>query len=180
MNQNPSSAELQDTLKALLVLRSEIAEHERRISQTINGQITHLQNESIRFRKEIDGIVKQAAKAIGEEAEKSFQPVTGRYRDAVANLTTHVGKANKLVTGWLIAICGIVLLVVLALWAVLGFYRRELAQTQASLQRHENAAQVLEAFHASEATVCGGLVCIKPGKPMGGGQYRQAKPRETK
>lgn len=51
-------------------------------------------------------------------------------------------KANKTVWIWFGAAGAILLLVLLVGWAVLGYYRRELASTKAELQRYENAVPI--------------------------------------
>ncbi|KAF1723970.1 hypothetical protein CSC78_14200 [Pseudoxanthomonas japonensis] len=66
-------------------------------------------------------------------------------------------------------------------WTVLGYYRRELAATKEELQRYEDAVPVVQAFYASDAVICGGVICTN-GDPGGSrvgdrGQYRAARPR---
>ena len=68
-------------------------------------------------------------------------------------------------------------------WTVLGYYRRELAATKDELQRYEDAVPVVQAFYASDAVICGGVICTHadPGGMRVGdkGQYRAARPRRT-
>ncbi|MBD9469793.1 hypothetical protein IB230_12125 [Pseudoxanthomonas sp. PXM01] len=73
-------------------------------------------------------------------------------------------------------------MVLLVGWALLGYYRRELTTTKEELQRYEDAVPVVQAFYASDAVICGGVICIN-GDPSGAragdkGQYRAAKPRQ--
>ncbi|KRA55160.1 hypothetical protein ASD77_10265 [Pseudoxanthomonas sp. Root65] len=82
---------------------------------------------------------------------------------------------------WLISAGTVLVLVVFAAWAVLGYYRRELASTKEELQRYEDAVPVVQAFYASDAVICGGVICVHA-DPAGArvgekGQYRAAKPR---
>ncbi|MEA5174738.1 hypothetical protein VB151_14160, partial [Xanthomonas fragariae] len=74
--------------------------------------------------------------------------------------------------------------VLLVGWAVLGYYRRELAATKDELQRYENAVPVVQAFYASDAIVCADRICVNvdpTGLRQGDErQYRQAKPREQR
>lgn len=83
---------------------------------------------------------------------------------------------------WFVAAGGILLLVLLTGWAVLGYYRRELVEVQAEYQRYENAAKIAQAFYASDAAVCAGRLCVnvdtnarRQGDKR---QYRPAEPRQ--
>ncbi|TDK20364.1 hypothetical protein E2F46_16090 [Luteimonas aestuarii] len=82
---------------------------------------------------------------------------------------------------WFGAAATTLLLTLLVAWAVLGYYRRELASAQDALQRYEDAIPVVQAFHASDAVICGGRICTNadPAGQQAGDrqQYRQARPR---
>ena len=82
---------------------------------------------------------------------------------------------------WFAAAAAILLLVLLVGWAVLGYYRRELADVKEQLERYDNAIPVLQAYYASDAVICGNRVCtnVDPNGQRAGDkrQYRQAKPR---
>ena len=76
------------------------------------------------------------------------------------------------------------LLALFVAWAVLGYYRRELATTKEELQRYEDAVPVVRAFYASDAVICGDVICanVDPtGQRVGEkGQYRAAKVRAVR
>ncbi|WP_347484323.1 hypothetical protein ABFV80_002066 [Vandammella animalimorsus] len=168
---------MEQAINALLYLREEMGNDRQQLLQALRHETHTLRQESNRFRQDVQHIVDGAGAGIKQAAEQSLQPVSKDYRDNVAALARHVGKANTMVMTWLAAGVTVLLLGVLVLWGVLTYYRREAAAEQAKLQNYENATQVLEAYNASDATVCGGLLCVKPGNRHG--DYRQAKPRET-
>lgn len=107
--------------------------------------------------------------------------MAAEYDRAVKTTSAHLQKASKTVWMWFAAGGAILLLVLIVGWAVLGYYRRELAAIKEELQRYENAVLVVQAFYASDAVLCGGRVCTKvdPNALRQGDerQYRQAKPR---
>ncbi|WP_238944977.1 hypothetical protein [Vandammella animalimorsus] len=178
MGRAPTAEELENAINALLFLRKEMADEQQKLIHAVRNEAHNLRQESGRFRQDIKQVVDGAGQDIEKAANQSLHPVTSRYRDAVENLSGQVGRANKLLMGWLLGIFGLLLLILFALWAVLGLYRREVAAEQAKLQSYENANQVLAAYQNSEATLCDGFLCVKPGTRRG--EYRQAQPRETK
>ena len=65
-------------------------------------------------------------------------------------------------TGWWLyfGLLGLGLLLGLLAWGVLGYYQRELDTARQALSRHDNALPVLQAFQASDASLCDGHLCI--------------------
>lgn len=173
----PSTKELEQAINALLFLREEMARDQHRLEQALRHEMQTLRNESARFRQNVQQIVEGAGEGIKEAAEKSLQPASKDCRDTAATLAGHVDKANNVMMTWLVAGVTVLLLGIFVLWGVLTYYRREVAAERTELHNYENANQVLDAYNASDATLCGGLLCIKPGNRHG--DYRQAKPRET-
>lgn len=172
---------LQDAAKATLMLRSEMAQRETRMNASFNQQVQSLREEVSRFRRDIADIVNGAGNQIAKEARGAMSPVAAEYDRAVSTTSARLQEANKTVWLWFGAAGSILLLVLLVGWAVLGYYRRELAATQDALQRYENAVPIVQAFYASDAVICGGRVCvnIEPDGQRAGDkrQYRQARPR---
>lgn len=175
---------MQDAAKAILMLRSELAQREARMSASFNQQVQSLGQEVSQFRHDIAGIVGGASAQIAKEAKDAVTPVAAQYDRSVSATSAQLQKANKTVWMWFSAAGAILLLVLLVGWAVLGYYRRELAAAKEELQRYENAVPVVQAFYASDAIVCGDRICVNTdpnGQRQGDKrQYRQAKSREQK
>ncbi|WP_248279441.1 hypothetical protein [Xanthomonas campestris] len=176
-----NNADAESAIKVILMLRSEMAQREARMSASFNQQIQSLQQQVSQFRQEVKGIVTAASAQIATEAKDAVSPVAREYYRAVSATSAHLQGASKTVWMWFAAAGAILLLVVLVGWAVLGYYRRELSTVKEELQRYENALPVLQAYSASDAVICGGRVCanIDPNGQRTGDkrQYRQAKPR---
>ncbi|MCF7222575.1 hypothetical protein [Marilutibacter chinensis] len=170
-----------DAVKALMMLRSEMTQREARMSASFNEQMQSLREEVGRFRSDIAGIVGGAGTQIAKEAKDAVSPVATEYGRAVSATSAHLRGASRTVWLWYGAAGSILLLVLLVAWAVLGHYRGELAAVQDELRRYENAVPVVQAFYASDAILCDGLICANAdpdAKPQGDRrQYRRAKPR---
>ena len=169
-----------DAIKALMVLRAEMVQREARMSAAINEQVQSLRQEVGQFRRDVAGIVDSASARIAHEAHDAVSPLTAEYGAAVAGASAQIRGAGRMVWMWLISAGTVLLLVVFAAWTVLD-YRRELASTKEELQRYEDAVPVVQAFYASDAVICVGVICAHA-DPAGArvgekGQYRAAKPR---
>lgn len=179
-----TTTDAEQAIKALLMLRSEIAQREARMGASINQHIQSLQQHAGQFRQDVKGIVSDAGAQIATEAKEAVSPVAREYDRAVSATSARLQGANRTVWMWFGAAGTILLLVVLVGWAVLGYYRRELAVVRDELQRYENAVPVVQAFYASDATICGDRVCVNvdPNGQRAGreNQYRQARPRPQK
>ena len=179
-----NNADAENAIKAILMLRSEMAQREARMSASFSQQIQALQQQVGQFRQEVKGIVSGASAQIATEAKDAVSPVAREYGRAVSATSAHLHEASKTVWMWFGAAGAILVLVLLVGWAVLGYYRRELAAVKDELQRYENAVPVVQAFYASDAVVCGDRVCVNVdanGQRAGAQrQYRQAKPRPQK
>ncbi|WP_236621765.1 hypothetical protein [Luteimonas huabeiensis] len=165
-----------------MMLRSEMTQREARMSASFNEQVQSLRQEVSQFRRDIAGIVGGASTRIAEEAKDAVSPVAAEYGRAVSATSAHLQGASKTVWLWFGAAGSILLMVLLIGWAVLGYYRRELAAAKAELQRYEDAVPIVQAFVASDAILCDGRLCIAvdpDARPQGEArQYRQAKPRQ--
>jgi len=125
-----------------------------------------------------------AGTRIAKEAKEAVTPVTpvaAEYDRAVSATSAHLREASRTVWLWFGIAGATLLLVLLVGWAVLGYYRRELAAAKDELQRYGNAMPVVRAFYASDAVLCGDRICVNidPNCQKQGDdrQYRQAKPR---
>lgn len=172
---------LDEAVKAILMLRSETAQREARMSAALDQQVQSLRQEAGRFRRDIGNIVSGAGTQIAKEARDAVSPAAAEYDRAVSEASGRLLGASRVVWMWFGATGTTVLLVLLAAWAVLGYYRRELASAREELQRYEDAIPVVQAFYASDAVVCGGRICANadPDGQQAGDrqQYRQARPR---
>lgn len=174
-------AELRETAGALMMLRSEMSQREARMSASFNQQLQLLQQGTSRFRSDIASIADNASAQIAQEAKNAVAPSVAQYVSDVSATSAQLRGANKVVWTWFAATGTILLLVLLAAWSVLGYYRRELGATKAELQRYEDAVPVVQAFYASDAILCDGRVCANAdpnGQRFGDKrQYRKARPR---
>lgn len=176
----PHAAPL-DAVKALMLLHSEMVQREARMSASFDQQVQSLRQEVSRFRHDIAGIVGGAGTQIAKEARDAVSPVAAEYERAVSATSAQLHGAGRTVWMWFCAAGATLLLALLVGWAVLGYYRRELAGAKEELQRYEDAIPVVQAFHASDAVICGGRICANAdpdGQRTGDKrQYRQARPR---
>ncbi|WP_225589502.1 hypothetical protein [Pseudoxanthomonas sp. PXM01] len=171
-----------DAVKALMLLRAELVQREARMSAAIGDQVQSLRQEVAQFRRDIAAIVDGAGNRIALDAKEAVSPVATEYGRAVSVASAQLRNAGRTVWVWLGTAGAILLMVLLVGWALLGYYRRELTTTKEELQRYEDAVPVVQAFYASDAVICGGVICIN-GDPSGAragdkGQYRAAKPRQ--
>lgn len=180
-NQGTGTAMAPDAVKALMMLRAEMAQREARMGASFNEQMQSLREEVTRFRHDIAGIVGGAGTRIAQEAKEAVAPVATEYGRAVSATSAHLHGASRTVWLWFGAAGAILLLVLLVGWSVLGYYRRELAAAKDELQRYEHAVPVAQAFHASDAILCGNLLCVRidpaARRHVDGQAYRQALPR---
>lgn len=167
---------MEEAVKALLMLRSDIIEHGRKIEYKINEQHRALSNESERFRYQINGIVREAGQGIDKAAKQSLDSVNEDYRRAVDDMTEKVANADRIIKKWQIGGGVFLLCAAITMCALMYFLSSSLLKKKAELQNYENAVEVAKAYTNSDAYICGNRLCIKPGQNMGNG-YRQAKER---
>lgn len=176
-----TNGEAENAVNALLMLRSEMAQREALTSASFGQQIQSLQQQVGQFRQDVKGIVSDASVQIATEAKEAVVPTVREYDRAVSATSAHLQGANRTVWMWFGAAGTILMLVLFVGWSVLGYYRRELAAVQDELHRYESAVPVVQAFHASDATLCGDRLCVNvdPKAQRVGleKQYRQARPR---
>ncbi|WP_243720487.1 hypothetical protein [Luteimonas aestuarii] len=172
---------LEEAIQAILMLRSEMAQRETRMGAAFDQQVQSLRAEVGQFRHDIRSLVGGASAQIARESRAALTPVAAEYDRAVTATSAQLVGASRTVWMWFGAAATTLLLTLLVAWAVLGYYRRELASAQDALQRYEDAIPVVQAFHASDAVICGGRICTNadPAGQQAGDrqQYRQARPR---
>lgn len=170
-----------DAVKALMMLRAEMAQREARMSASFEQQVQSLRQEVGQFRRDVAGIVGGAGTQIAKEARDAVSPVAAEYGRAMSATSAQLRGVARTAWTWFGTVGATLLLVLLVGWAVLGYYRRELAGMKEELRRYENAIPVVQAFHASDAVICGGLICsnVDPAGQRTGDkrQYRQSRPR---
>ncbi|HYP83743.1 hypothetical protein [Variovorax sp.] len=166
---------------ALLTLQAALEQREARLTAAIGRELESLQSQVKQVRRDVAGVVDAAGARIANEAQAAALPVVHRLDQALAAASNHVHSANRAVWVWLGAAGTVLLVALLVAWAVLGYYRRELAAAKDELARYDSAIPVVRAFYASDAQLCGGRICvnIEPGGQRVGDkrQYRQAKAR---
>lgn len=174
-------ASLQSTLKLQSALMAKFGQREARMQASFDQRMQALQGEVTQVHRRVDGIVGGASAQIAKVAKDAMAPVAAQYDRDVSLTSAQLRKANNTVWMWFAAAGAILLLVLLVGWAVLGYYRRELAGLKDELGRYENAIPVLQAYYASDVVICGDRVCVNVdphGKRSGDKrQYRQARPR---
>ena len=172
-----------DAIKALMMLHADMIQRETRMSAAINEQVQSLRQEAGQFRRDLTAMVEAAGTRIAQDAREAVSPITAEYAHALSATSAQLHGVGRTVGLWFAAIGTTLLLVLWVAWTVLGYYRRELAATKEELQRYEDAVPVVQAFYASDAVICGGVICTHadPGGMRVGdkGQYRAAKPRRT-
>lgn len=175
---------LQNTLKLQSALMAKFEQREIHMQTSFDQRMRALQSEVTQVHGRVDSIVGGASSRIAREAKEALAPVVARHDRDVSATSVQLQRANRTVWMWFCAAGAILLLVLLVGWAVLGYYRRELAATQDELGRYENAIPVLQAYSASDAAICGDRICVNvdPNARRQGnkGQYRQARPRPEK
>lgn len=175
---------LQNSLKLQSALMAKFEQREVRMQAAFDQRMQALQGELAQVHRRVDGIVGDASSRIANEAKNAVAPVAAQYYRDVSATSAQLQRASKTVWMWFGAAGAILLLVLLAGWAVLGYYRRELASTKEELQRYEDAVPIVQAFYSSDAVICDGRICSNgdpAGKRVGDNrQYRQAKSRPSR
>ena len=181
---NTPQADLQAAVKALLLLRSEMTDRENRMHKASQQEMGTLRYEVSQVKREMSTLVNGAGARIVEQARDAVAPTAAQYDRAVQAASSRLQGTGRLVWLWFGTAIGVVLLVLMAGWAVLGYYRREVAQARETMQRYENALPVLQAYQASDAVLCNGRLCVAVDRnaPALGdkGRYRQASARPSR
>lgn len=173
--------QMKEITRLLSALVAKFEQRETRMQAAVDQKLQALQNEVVQLHQRVSGIVNGAQARITEEAKAAMVPVAAEYDRAVTTTSFHLRSASKTVWTWYGGLATLAVLFFVIGWAVLGYYRRELAQAKDELARYENAVPVVQAFYASDAILCDGRVCVdvdRNGQRHGDKrQYVPAKPR---
>ena len=173
-------AALPEAARAVLMMLAKTDQRDTQMRETFGKELQTLRNEVTQVRGEIATIVRNASTQIAADAKQAVSPVAAEYNRAVSATSAQLHHAGKTVWLWFASGVVMLLLALLVGWAVLGYYRHELADSKAQLQDYKDAMPVLQAFAASDATLCDGRLCVNTDEGSRFGdkrQYRQAKPR---
>ena len=173
-------AALTEAARAVLIMLAKTDQRDTQLQESIGKELLALRNEVTQVRGEIASIVRNASTQITAEAKQAVSPVAAEYNRAVSATSAQLNSASKTVWLWFASGAVLLLLALLVSWMVLGYYRHELADSKAELQSYKDAVPVLQAFTASDATLCDGRLCVNTDEASRFGdkrQYRQAKPR---
>jgi hypothetical protein len=169
---------LHNSLKLQAALLAKLEQHEASIQSVVNQNMQVLLERVGYLGDRVKSIADGAATKIVDDAKKTLSPIATDFgRDVSARLHAVRRTFSILCT----AAGASVMLTLLCGWLVLGYYRQELATVREDLRRHNDAIPVLEAYAASDATLCGGRICVNidtESLRLGDGrQYRRARPR---
>jgi hypothetical protein len=176
-----SGTGMDDVVQGMMAMRAEMAQRESRMSVSFTQQLQQMQQKIDQARQDISGIVRGASTQIAQEARAAVSPVAAEYERAVSATSAHLKSAGKTVWLWFGATGAVLLLALLAGWLMVSWQWRETNTLKEEYSRYENAAAIIRAFSASDATLCGERICVNidPSAPRLGEQrqYHQARPR---
>ena len=89
-----------DALKALLLLRSEMAQRDARLGAALSQQIEALQQQAGHFRHDVNAIIRGAGVQIATEAKAAVSPVAREYDRAVSATSARLHRASRTVWAW--------------------------------------------------------------------------------
>jgi len=172
---------LHSSLKLQAALIAKIEQREAHIQASFDQQMASLHKGAGLADQRINEIVRSATIRIGEEANNVLAPLASQYSRDVSTMSIQLRRAHRIAWSWTCAAGSLSLLLAFAGWASVSHYRREIATARGELNRYDAAIPVLQAYYASDATLCGDRICVHidpKGLRQGGrGEYRQAKPR---
>ena len=155
-----STPNMQDLLRALALLLARMEQRENQLHASLQqrGQAAHAELQQLQHR--LLAIVVSAQASISEQASAAMAPAASEYRRVVAEAENQLRRTSRFVWGWYLALAGLALILAMLGGGVPGYYKRELATARDALARHDNALPVLQAFQASDASLCDGHLCI--------------------
>lgn len=177
----PSNHNAEELLQALALMLARLEQRETQLHTSLEHKSQSAHRELQQLQQRLAGMVGSAQAAITEQASAAMLPIASEYLRQTTAVTAHLRRAGHIVRGWYIGLMGLAVLLGVLLWAVLGYYRRELDAARQELARHDNALPVLQAFQASDASLCDGHLCIRaettPRRYGQDQQYIRAKAR---
>ncbi len=171
-------ASLHNSLKLQSALLAKFEQREASMQSMVGQSVQTLKDDVSTLGNQVRSIVDGAAARIADDAKKTLSPIaTGFGHD----VSTRLHAVRRTLSIWSAVGGAILVLTFLCSWMALGHYRQELAVVREELRRHEDAIPVLQAYAASDATLCDGLICVNintESRRLGDRrQYRQARPR---
>lgn len=171
-------ASLHNSLKLQAAMMAKFEQSEASMQAKVNQHMRALQDALSYSSSHAKTIVENASTIIFDDAMKTLAPIaTGFGHDVSARLQT----VHRALSIWCGVAVATLLLVLLSGWMTLAHYRQELVAVRGQLQRHEDAIPVLQAYAASDAILCGGVICVNidtESQRLGDRrQYRPARPR---
>lgn len=185
MSNEPGISTALDALQGALKLQTQLAakqeQREQRTQVAFEQRMQMLDRTVADARRQIEAVVSSAGTTIAADAKAAFVPVAQQYDREVSAASAQLRQASRTVWMWFGAAGSILLLVLIVGWWVVGYYRSELAVAQEALSRHQDALRVLNAYIASDITLCEGRLCVntEPNTILAadGRRYRPVKPR---
>lgn len=157
MSRNPNA---QDLLQALALMLARMEQRESQLHASLQNTAQSAHNELQQLQHRLANCVGNTQNAISQQAAAVMAPVTTECSRTVADMTTQLRKASRIVWAWYLALAGLALILAMLGGGVLGYYQRELAAARDALAQHDNALPVLQAYQASDASLCDGHLCI--------------------
>lgn len=154
MSSNP---DVNDVLRALALMLARMEQRETQLHASLNDKAQSAHSELQHLQHRLAAIAGNAQSDISQQVAAAIAPASRQYGQAVADISRQLRHASRIVWGWYLGLLGLALLLG---WGVLGYYQRELASARYALAQHDNALQVLQAFQASDASLCDGHLCI--------------------
>ncbi len=157
MSSNP---DVNDVLRALALMLARMEQRETQLHASLNDKAQSAHRELQQLQHRLAAMAGSAQASISQQATAAIAPASVQCNRAVTEVTGQLRRASRIVWGWYFGLLGLGLLLGLLAWGVLGYYQRELDTARQALSRHDNALPVLQAFQASDASLCDGHLCI--------------------
>ena len=155
-----SRPDVDQVLRALALMLARMEQREAQLHASLDNKAHSAHSELQQLQHRLAAIAGSAQATISEQAAAAIAPVSMQCSRAVTELAGQLRQASRIVWGWYIGLLALGLLLGLLAWGVLGYYQRELDAARQALARHDNALPVLQAFQASDASLCDGHLCI--------------------
>jgi hypothetical protein len=169
-----SRPDVDEVLRALALMLARMEQREAQLHASLDNKAQSAHSQLQQLQHRLAAIAGSTQATISQQTAAAIAPVSVQCSRAVTELAGQLRQASRIVWGWYIGLLGLGLLLGLLAWGVLGYYQRELIAARQELARHDNALPVLQAFQASDASLCDGHLCIRSdGTARQYGQDRQ-------
>lgn len=183
-DQDDTRQALERLFDALLTLRAEVDQRDRLMRSNFDQKMAAVQNQLTQTERKLEAIADGAGAKIERHAREAVMPVAAEYGRSIESFSGKLRRIEKTVWVWGGAAATVLVLAIAGLWWTLTGYKRDLDEAKEQYTRFEQANAVLRAYTASDAIVCGDLLCVNTnpnGQRQGDKrQYRQALPRSQK